>query len=210
MKSMKGSMRIISVFLVLIILGVLTPMVANASVTPNYVDFGEVEVGSSSTTTLLLTNTNNVPIDVTISIVGDECGFSTNVRSLFLAANGRGIIEVSYAPYEAKSCSATLIVGITITRSTERVPLSGTGIIPPPPPPTTIVIGDVDTGIIDTMFEDQLISAQIEQCAIGARNHGQFVSCVVHLANELKREGIITKEEMKTMKTCAARSRIPR
>jgi hypothetical protein len=210
MKSMKGSIRIISILSILTILGMLTPMITNAAVSPTFVDFGEVEVGSSSIRTLLITNTNNVPIDVTFSIVGDECGFSVNLRSLFLEANGRGLVEVSYAPYEANSCSANLIVEMTRARSLEMVPLTGIGIVPSPPLPTTIMVGGVDTGIIDALYEDQLISEQIEQCATEAKNHGQFVSCVTHLTNELKREGLITKEEKTTIQRCAARARIPR
>jgi hypothetical protein len=209
MKLMKGPIRTMSVLSILTILGVLTPMITNASVSPTFVDFGEVEIGSLSTRTLLITNTNNVPIDVTFSIVGDECGFSVNLRSLFLEANGRGLVEVSYAPYEANSCSANLIVEMARARSLERVPLTGIGIVPPPPPPTTIMIGDVDTGIMDTLYEDQLISERIEQCAREAKNHGQFVSCVAHLTNDLKREGIITEEEKSTIQRYAAQARIP-
>jgi hypothetical protein len=210
MKSMKGSIRIISVLSVLTILGVLPPVITNAAVSPASVEFGEVEVGSSSTRTLRITNTNNVAIDVTFSIVGDECGFSVNVRSLFLEANGRGLVEVSYAPYEANSCSANLIVEMTRARSLEMVPLTGIGIVPSPPLPTTIMVGGVDTGIIDALYEDQLISEQIRQCEGEAKNHGQFVSCVAHLANELTREGLITKEDRTLLQRCAARARIPR
>ena len=207
MKSMKDSIRNISVLSFLTILGVLIPMVANASVSPAFLNFGEVEVGTSSTRTLLITNTNNVPIDVTFSIVGDECGFSINLKSLSLGPGRSAVIAVIYAPSEAISCSVNIIVQIARARSQEIVQLMGIGIVPPP---TTIMIGDVDTGIIDTLYDGQLISEWIIQCAEGAKNHGQFVSCVARLTNELKREGLITKEGKTTIQRCAARARIPR
>jgi hypothetical protein len=40
----------------------------------------------------------------------------------------------------------------------------------------------------------------------GARNHGQFVSCVAHLLNSLKSDGRITGGEKGALQSCAARS----
>ncbi|MBN1833591.1 MAG: hypothetical protein JW896_15925, partial [Deltaproteobacteria bacterium] len=80
---------------------------------------------------------------------------------------------------------------------------------PPPPDPCTIMIGDFDTGILDTLYEGQLISEYIEQCASKARNHNQFVICVTLLAYNLKKEGIITKDEMIVLKRFATRAEIP-
>ena len=97
-----------------------------------------------------------------------------------------------------------------IAGSLQRVPLMGIGIVPTPPPPRTIMIGDFDTGTVDTLYEGQLISERIEQCAREAKNHGRFVRCVAHLTNDLKREGIITEEEKDAIQECAARARIPR
>ena len=85
----------------------------------------------------------------------------------------------------------------------------GIGIMPEPAPLSTIVIGDFDTGIIDKVYEGQLISERIGQCAREAKKHGKFVSCVAHLTNELKREGLITEEEKDTIQGRAARARIP-
>ncbi|MBN1832477.1 MAG: hypothetical protein JW896_10225, partial [Deltaproteobacteria bacterium] len=139
MKSIKGSIRMISILSILTFFGVLNPMITDASVAPALVDFGEVEIGSSSTRTLNLINTNTVPIDIDLSIDGDTCGFSVNPGLLSLGVGESGFIEVSYTPSEPNSCSATLIV--EIIDSQEGVQLIGVGVVsstptaPPPPPP---------------------------------------------------------------------------
>jgi len=48
----------------------------------------------------------------------------------------------------------------------------------------------------------------VNNCADGARNHGQYVSCIAHLANSLLRAGTITRRQMTEMKVGAARSNI--
>jgi hypothetical protein len=174
----------------------------NASISPGSVDFGEVEVGSRITRTLRITNTNMVPIDIVLYVVGGECGFFTHQRSLSLEPGRSGDIQVSFAPREPNRCFASLIV--EIARSQERVPLMGIGILPRP---VNIMIGGVDTGIIDTRYEGQFISEWIEQCAREAKNHGKFVSCVAHLTNDLKREGIITEKEKGIIQRCAAQTK---
>ena len=44
-------------------------------------------------------------------------------------------------------------------------------------------------------------------CAIGAKNHGQFVSCVAHTANEAKKGGLITGAQHGAVQQCAAQAR---
>ncbi len=74
----------------------------------------------------------------------------------------------------------------------------------------TIVIDDCDSGVANLLFEDGCTMADmITECADGAVNHGQFVSCVAHLTNEWKRAGLITGEEEGRIQSCAARSDIP-
>jgi len=210
MKTIKDSVRTIAISLVLIVSGMFLPMLTSASVSPAFVDFGEVIVGSSSTRSLRVTNTNAVPIEVTFSIPRNGCGFSINSRPLSLGVDDvdkSGLIQVIYAPRDLGPCSAMLYV--TIIGSVQRVPLMGIGIMPKPAPLSTIVIGDFNTGIIDKQYEDQLISARINECAKEVKNHGKFVSCVARLINELKRDGIITEEEKDTIQGCAAQASIP-
>jgi len=41
---------------------------------------------------------------------------------------------------------------------------------------------------------------------VGALNHGEFVSCVVHLTNDLRDQGILTGRQMGRIQRCAANS----
>ena len=46
-------------------------------------------------------------------------------------------------------------------------------------------------------------------CAVDVGTHGNFVSCVSHLTNDLKKAGIISGKEKGAIQRCAARSDIP-
>ena len=63
---------------------------------------------------------------------------------------------------------------------------------------------------IDNTVDQNGCSIQdlINNCANSAKNHGQYVSCVVHLANDLAKDGTITKSQRKELKTGAAHSKI--
>ena len=53
------------------------------------------------------------------------------------------------------------------------------------------------------------ISDLIMSCAEGASNHGQFVSCVSHVTNDLKKAGTITGQQEDAIQSCAAQAHIP-
>ncbi len=70
----------------------------------------------------------------------------------------------------------------------------------------TITIGDCETGVADRVVEDGcLLSKHLEDCADDARNHGQKVSCITHLAKDWLRAGRITGREHGHITACAAR-----
>lgn len=73
----------------------------------------------------------------------------------------------------------------------------------------TIMIDGCDTGVEDRLYEDEFISELIEDCALNASNHGEFVNCVAHLTNAIKRAGIITGQEKGAIQSCAAQSSLP-
>jgi hypothetical protein len=73
-----------------------------------------------------------------------------------------------------------------------------------------IVIDGCDTGVTDQLFPDNSsIYERIGQCGIGAKNHGQFVSCVATITNDAKKAGIITGQQKGAIQSCAARANIP-
>ncbi len=73
-----------------------------------------------------------------------------------------------------------------------------------------VIIDGCDTGVTDQVLGDgSTISENIEECAAGAGNHGGFVRCVAHLANDLVRAGHITGAEKDAIQSCAAQADIP-
>lgn len=75
---------------------------------------------------------------------------------------------------------------------------------------TTVIIDGCDSGVANTLFPTGCtISDLIMQCADGVNNHGEFVSCVAHLTNNLKRAGTITGQQKGAIQSCAAQADIP-
>src|SRR5262245_56796789 len=76
--------------------------------------------------------------------------------------------------------------------------------------PDTVVIDGCNTGVPDTSLPSgSTISDLIAACAEGVSNHGQFVSCVAHVTNDLKKAGTITGQQKGAIQSCAERADIP-
>lgn len=74
----------------------------------------------------------------------------------------------------------------------------------------TVIIDGCDSMVTNTLLPTGCtISDQIATCAVGASNHGGFISCVTHLTNDLKTAGTITGQQKGAVQSCAARARIP-
>ena len=74
----------------------------------------------------------------------------------------------------------------------------------------TIIIDGCDTGVANVWFPNGCtISDLIQACAAGASNHGDFVSCVSQLANDLKKDGVISGSDKGKITSCAAQSNLP-
>jgi hypothetical protein len=74
----------------------------------------------------------------------------------------------------------------------------------------TVVIGSCDSGVPNTTFSTGCrITDQINDCAVGAGNHGDFVSCVAHLTNDLKKSGVISGNQKGAIQSCAGQANIP-
>ena len=65
----------------------------------------------------------------------------------------------------------------------------------------TTIVNSVDTS-------GCTIQDAVNACAASARNHGQYVSCIAHLANSLRKNNVITNAQSKEMKTGAAKSKV--
>ena len=69
----------------------------------------------------------------------------------------------------------------------------------------TVVIDGCDSGVVNTVLSNGCtISDEIVKCGAGSRNHGQYVSCVSHLTNDLKHDGVLTGREKGAILSCVA------
>jgi PA domain-containing protein len=74
----------------------------------------------------------------------------------------------------------------------------------------TVTIDGCNSGVTNTTFSTGCrISDQVNDCAVGAANHGAFVSCVAHLTNDLRKNGVINDQGKGAIQSCAAGARIP-
>ena len=72
---------------------------------------------------------------------------------------------------------------------------------------TNVIIDGCNSGVPDTVAPGGLtISELVADCAEEATNHGQFVSCIAHVTNDLKKNGIITGQQKSALQTCAAQA----
>jgi hypothetical protein len=77
-------------------------------------------------------------------------------------------------------------------------------------PASFVVIDGCETGVPNQLVDDKhTISDLIQQCAAGTRNHGQFVSCVAHLTNGLKKAKMLSGQEKGAIMSCAGQAAIP-
>jgi hypothetical protein len=74
----------------------------------------------------------------------------------------------------------------------------------------TVVIGGCNSGVTNTLFSSGCtISDLTAACAEGASSHDQFVSCVAHVTNDLKKAGTITGQQKGAIQSCADQADIP-
>jgi hypothetical protein len=219
----KIAVRVISISLALIVSPAFLPTLANGSITTELVvDFGNVVKDSSKTITLKVTNKTDEPLRLFMTINNDTIRTFLLTGPAVMTVEGRETVDVGVT-YEALSlgrCEGTLCIwyepittsGTTTSGTTSSGPsgkvmvtLIGNGV----EEDEHIVIDGCDTGVDDQDYNDSSISALIEGCANGARNHGAYVSCVAKLTNELKKAGVISGQEKGAIQSCAAQANIP-
>lgn len=73
-----------------------------------------------------------------------------------------------------------------------------------------IVIDGCDTGVLNQDLGGGVsMQDMINDCATDAKNHGAFVSCVAHLTNQWKKDGLISGADKGAIQSCAAGSNLP-
>jgi hypothetical protein len=72
----------------------------------------------------------------------------------------------------------------------------------------TIVIGTCDSGVTNRMFTNGCsLTDTIAKCQLGARNHGDYVSCVSGTTNSFASIGAIANNEKGKIQSCAAKNK---
>jgi hypothetical protein len=83
--------------------------------------------------------------------------------------------------------------------------------------PDSDLDGFVQVGSVTTTIDNAAIGVDADGCSVQdlvnecedhAKNHGQFVSCINQLANDLYKDGTITKQQRDEMKSAAAKSSV--
>jgi len=71
----------------------------------------------------------------------------------------------------------------------------------------TVSVAGCDSGVYNTLFPTGCtVQDLVNNCGVGAANHGVFVSCVAHLTNDLKDQGVMTGRQKGRIQRCAAQS----
>jgi hypothetical protein len=116
--------------------------------TPTSVSFGSAAVGSTSSQSVVLSNTGSASVTVSAATV-TGAGFSASGLSfpLTLAAGQSASLAVTFAPTGAGSVSGSVSIVSNASDSTLAVPLSGTGATQTlSVSPSTLSFGDVTVG----------------------------------------------------------------
>ena len=213
---------------VLLVWAVFSPKFAKAEIdTLTEVPFGNVALGTSKMIPLVITNldqTNSTSLRFTFSY--NECtDFTVDPLSIPLVGPDEAAeVQVTFKPIILGACSADFFVyyheyeedeygnEIKVYRSV-KVLLKGEGVEedagdnePPGDLTATVVIDGHDTGVPNMEYKNGRIQDWIDGCASPEKwKRGRFLSCLAHLINRLKNDGLITHTEMHALKRHAAR-----
>ncbi len=219
--SSKMVVRVLSIFVALLFLGMFFPALSKASISvdnPESVEnpdeslkFGNVAIDSQKTISVGIKNQNETAaIKVYFRLdSGQTCGFSfdENAQGLEVLPGEIGYVDVTYGPSELMECSGSLIVlYIGGGYGNLPVPLVGMGV---PSAPSTVVIDGQDTGVENRLHEEQTVSERLEKCSENAKNHGQYVRCIALMTRKLRKAEVLTREEGQTIIKAAAHANIP-
>lgn len=69
----------------------------------------------------------------------------------------------------------------------------------------TLKIGTCDSGVPSVLRTGQMLHANVDACHAGAKNHGQFVSCMNRVTNDARNQGLLTGAQKGAITSCAAR-----
>ena len=124
------------------------------SANPTSLSFGTVNVGTSSSQNVILTNVGNSSVTISqVSISGAGFSASGLTLPLTLAASQTATLSVTFAPTAAGSVTGSVSVVSNATNSPLTLALSGTGFVPTfllSASPTSLSFGNVTVGTSST------------------------------------------------------------
>ena len=127
-------------------------LIGTLAVNPWIIDFGDISAGTSTTQNVTLTNTGNVDVTITESILTGGTGFSTSQLSLPLTlAAGQSIsFSVTFTPSVEGNVAASISLLSDASNSPTTLSLTGNGIVLVGilnATPTSIDFGDAIVGV---------------------------------------------------------------
>jgi hypothetical protein len=128
MRSSKILMNVLIIFLI----AILSPDFSEAAIYTQGYDFGNVEMGSTQTDLVNISNLDSVPVVLTwITIDKDGCSDISVVtlpESMTISPNGSVNVEIGYSPSFAGECSAILRIFTGSPLPSNQVVFTGTGV----------------------------------------------------------------------------------
>jgi hypothetical protein len=215
--NLKMLLRILSISMALLFLGIFFPSLSNADITVENADdpiaFGDVEIYSTKTIKVGIVNDNDVDLALYFKFdSGETCGFSVDSpQGLLAPANDVGYVDVTYSPTGLIPCSGSIVVNYISTDYKSfgniTVGLEGMGV---PSAPSMVMIDGQDTGVENKTYQDETISYWLDEIAAEARNHGQYVRGVALMLRKMHKADLLSREEMKIIMKAAAHANIPK
>jgi hypothetical protein len=98
----------------------------NISLSAATIVFGSVSVGSTSTKSLVISNTGTASLTGTVSVTANA-GYSINKNSISIGAGGQDSVLITFSPTATQNYNATLSIVHNAAGSPSTVALSGTG-----------------------------------------------------------------------------------
>lgn len=205
--------KILSISVALMVSAILSPSVANGALSAETLVKLEGVIVDTPTPVVLEFGNTNPDVGITLDFMvlpNAGCSLEADSYAVSIPKGGSQLVEVTYVASEAGLCSSAILIywydGIggsgfhTITIEGE----SRDGNVA-----QTIVVEGLDTGVTDQKWGDQLVSECIWECAVNAKNHGAFVSCVAKLTNDLRKQDLIDNKQKDMIQSAAAQSALP-
>ena len=118
--------------LIIFLIAILSPNFSESAIDTQGYDFGNVEVGSTQTNLMNISNLDNMPVDLTwITIDKDGCSDISVVtlpESMTISPNGSINVEIGYSPSFVGECSVILRIFTGSPLPSNQVIFTGTGV----------------------------------------------------------------------------------